>query len=257
MGRTISWISAGAASAVASKFAILDDPETILAYCETGAEHPDNERFLADCEHWLGRSITRIKSAEFTDTWAVWEKRRYLSGFNGAPCTSELKVAPRMDFQLPSDTHVFGYTADKADTARARRMLAEYPLMKQLHPLIERGLTKASVLAIIEGAGIELPVMYRLGFHNNNCIPCVKATSPSYWAAIRKHFPAEFERMARLSRELNARLVILRQEVVNGKRKNVRGFIDEIPADQPIKDPIAPACDFLCHGAAQEIGEAA
>lgn len=258
MSRTISWFSCGAASAVATKLALLDDPNTFPVYCEPGSEHPDNERFLTDCERWFDRRVTRIRSAEFADTWAVWQRRRYLSGVNGAPCTSELKVVPRLDFQLPSDVHVFGYTADKKDAKRAERMQAEYPNMNQRHLLVERGLTKANVLAMIQGAGIELPEMYKLGFGNNNCIPCVKSTSPTYWAAIRKHFPAQFERMVKLSRELDVRLVILRQEKdASGKRFNVRGFIDEIPADWPTLNPIAPACDFLCQSIEQEIGDAA
>lgn len=249
MTRTLCWFSCGAASAVATKLTLADQHDAIPVYCETGAEHPDNERFLVDCEAWFGKPVTRIKSTEYADTWEVWEKRRYLSGINGAPCTRELKFVPRLNFQLPSDTHVFGYTADNLDIARAERMLATYPDMKQRHPLIERELTKANVLALIEGAGIKLPVLYALGFQNNNCIPCVKATSPAYWALVRLRFPAQFARMAALSRELGVRLVILRREA----GKNVRGFIDEIPADQATTNPIAPACDFLCQFAEEDL----
>jgi len=252
-GRTLCWFSCGAASAVATKLVLSEDPTAIPVYCETGSEHEDNERFLADCERWFGRDVVRIKSTRYRDTWHVWEKERYLAGIAGAKCTGELKFVPRLDFQRPSDRHVFGYTADKLDQARANRMLSTYPEMRQRHPLIERKLTKANVLALIEGHGIELPVMYRLGFHNNNCIPCVKATSPAYWAMIRRAFPEQFDRMAKLSRELGARLTILRRE----GGKNVRGFIDEIPLDQPMKDPIAPACDFLCQFATGELDAAA
>lgn len=48
--RTLSWFSAGAASAVATKLMLAEAPCEIV-YCETGAEHPDNERFIADCEN--------------------------------------------------------------------------------------------------------------------------------------------------------------------------------------------------------------
>lgn len=43
--------------------------------------------------------------------------------------------------------------------------------------------------------------------------------------------------MAKLSRKLGARLTR-----ING----VRMFIDEIPADYPTTEAIAPECDFLC-----------
>jgi len=79
--------------------------------------------------------------------------------------------------------------------------------------------------------------MYRLGFTNNNCIPCPKATSPNYWARMRQHFPVEFDRMSRLARELDVRLCR-----IDGERR----FIDEIPEGWPTGDPIQPACDFLC-----------
>jgi hypothetical protein len=200
--RTIVWFSCGAASAVAAKLV----PESLPVYCETGAEHLDNVRFMADCERWLGRPVVRIKSDEYADTWDVWTKRRYLAGIDGAPCTVALKVTPRLLFQRPDDIHVFGYTADKPDADRADRLRANYPELTIRTPLIERGVMKEACLAMVENAGIRLPPMYAMGFHNNNCIPCVKATSPAYWALVRKEFPEQFERMARLSRELDVRL---------------------------------------------------
>lgn len=243
--RIVSWFSCGAASAVATKLAISQAPGPVeIAYCETGSEHPDNERFFADCEHWFGQAITRLKSEKYVDTWDVWERRRYLAGISGAPCTVEMKVSPRLLFQRPTDIHAFGYTADAADRQRANRFWDTYPELTMMAPLIGHELDKAACLSIVQGAGIALPVMYGLGFHNNNCLPCVKATSPAYWALFREHFPDKFERMAKLSRSLGTRLCRI---------KNVRRFIDEIPLDHPTTNPIAPACDFLCHVAEQEM----
>lgn len=243
MSRVVAWFSCGAASAVATKLALRDGPVTPV-YCETGAEHPDNDRFLTDCEDWFGVRITRIKSSEYADTWDVWTKKQYLAGISGAPCTSALKIVPRVEFQRPDDIHVFGYTADASDVARANRLREHYFEMTCRTPLIERGLTKDACLALLQGAGIKLPVLYGLGFQNNNCIPCVKATSPSYWALVRKEFPEQFERMARLARELDVRLCRL-----NGDR----AFIDEIPVDHSVTQAIAPACDFLCHIAEKDL----
>lgn len=237
--RTISWFSCGAASAVATKL----HPEAIPVYCETGAEHADNKRFMLDCEGWFGRQVQSIKSDKYEDTWDVWESRRYLAGISGAPCTVELKVSPRLTFQKPTDIHVFGYTYDGPDIKRAERLRANYPELTIVTPLIDRKLDKSACLEMISRAGIRVPVMYTLGFQNNNCIPCVKATSPSYWALVRLRFPDRFDRMARLSRELGVRLCRI---------KGVRSFIDEIPVDHPTTNPIQPSCDFLCHLAEQE-----
>jgi hypothetical protein len=244
--RVISWFSCGAASAVATKLTLFEHGHDLVtpAYCQTGAEHEDNKRFMTDCEKWFGKPVERLQSDEYLDTWDVWQKRRYIAGINGAPCTVELKVGPRLLFQRPSDIHVFGYTADGPDIARAERLRENYPELTIETPLIERGLTKNACLSMIESAGISIPVMYRLGFQNNNCIPCGKATSPNYWSAMRKNFPVEFQRMAVLARELGARLCRLEGE---------RIFIDEVPTGHPTIDPIAPACDFLCHIAEQDI----
>lgn len=237
--RTLGWFSCGAASAVAVK---LTGAQPV--YCETGAEHPDNDRFMRSCEDWFGQKVTRLRSDQYTDTWDVWHKTRWLAGINGARCTVELKVAPRLEFQRPTDQHVFGYTADGPDCDRARRLSENYPELKLIFPLIERGIKKDACLSMVKHAGIELPPMYAMGFQNNNCIPCVKATSPDYWALIRTKFPREFERMAKLSRDLDVRLCRIKDE---------RRFIDEIPADWPTTNPIQPSCDFLCHLAEQEI----
>ena len=238
MPRTISWFSCGAASAVATKLSIENNSDVLPVYCETGAEHSDNERFLSDCEKWFGTPIHRLKSTKFNSTWDVWEKRKYLAGIDGAPCTVELKIAPRLEFQKPTDIHVFGYTADKNDMTRANRLRMNYPEMMVETPLITLGLTKKSVIAMIERANIAPPPMYALGFQNNNCIPCVKATSASYWALVRKEFPEQFSRMVELSRKLDVRLARIGEE---------RIFIDEIPDEYPTTNPIQPSCDFLCH----------
>lgn len=240
MSRRISWFSCGAASAVATK---ISNPD-LVAYCETGSEDVDNARFMRDCEPWFGKPITQLSSPEYKDTWAVWAKRRYIAGVNGAPCTGELKVSPRLAFQKPGDIHIFGYTADAADIQRAEALRENWPDLQIETPLIDQGLTKAACFSLIESAGIALPRVYAMGFPNANCIPCGKATSPAYWALVRLHFPAEFARMSKISRELGARLAR-----ING----VRIFINEIPDDHPVTEPIAPECDFLCALVEQDI----
>jgi hypothetical protein len=243
MRRTVSWFSCGVASAVATKL-MLAETELEIAYCETGSEHIDNWGFLTECEAWFGQKIEHLRSDTYTDTWDVFERRKYLAGISGAPCTVELKLMPRLAWQRPDDIHVFGYTADAKDVVRADRLRDNYPEMTIRTPLIEKSLTKAACLALVQGAGIELPSMYAMGFHTNNCIPCVKATSASYWALVRQNFPMEFGRMVELSRRLGVRLTR-----INSKR----AFIDEIPLDYPTTDPVQPACDFLCHAVENDL----
>lgn len=246
--RTICWFSGGAASAVATKIALREWPFTEVVYCDTNAEHEDNKRFMADCSAWFDRSITVIGSEEYTDTWDVWEKRKAMSFPHGAPCTLELKLKPRLAFQRPDDIQVFGYTADAGDQKRAAGFRERFFEVDMRAPLIDAGLTKPACLALLQDAGIRPPITYSLGLPNANCIPCPKATSPNYWALIRKEWPDKFNRAAELSRSLGVRLTRI---------ENVRIFIDEIPADWPVTDAVAPACDFMCAIESQKIGEAA
>lgn len=241
MARRLRWFSEGAASAVATMLDIRERGSEAgpVVTCSTGAEDEDNGRFRLDCEPWFGCSVTVIRSEKYDSTWDVWEKRGYMAGINGAVCTGELKFVPRLNFQLPSDIHVFGYTADKLDVARAALLRETYPELRVETPLIDRGITKANCLALVEGAGIRLPRTYGMGFPNANCLKsgCCKATSPNYWALHRKWFPEGFARTAAIARKLGVRLARINDE---------RVFIDEIPADWPTTNPIVPSCDLLC-----------
>ena len=251
MSRRVRWFSDGAASAVATKLDIREHGVDAgpVVICDTGAEDEDNLRFRDDCAKWFGCEITVLSSREYASVFEVWEKRRYMSGHAGAPCSRAMKFVPRLNFELPSDINVFGYTADPSDVKRAKRLVGEFREGGFVTPLIERAISKANCLALLKGAGIKLPRTYAMGFPNANCLEygCSKAQSPRYWALYRKCFPKRFERTAALARELGVMLAVMREEKgEDGKRIVVRGFIDDIPEDFPTTDAIAPACDLLC-----------
>lgn len=199
--RTVCWFSAGAASAVAAKLVLAKNPAAVIAYTDPGSEHPDNERFIRECEQWLGKEVIRLKSDKYKDTWDVWEKTRFIVSPYGAPCTAHLKKSLRYGFERPTDIQVFGYTSEERH--RADRFREQNPGVELVTPLIDHQLTKSDCLAMIERAGIELPSMYLLGYRNNNCIGCPKG-GIGYWNKIRKDFPDSFLRMSILEREIGA-----------------------------------------------------
>lgn len=240
--RVLCWWSAGDASAVATALALKKYPDALVVRIHLTTEHPDNDRFQTDCEKWYGKPIQRIASTEYKDTWEVWEKRRYIAGIQGAPCTGELKKAVRFAFQRPNDLHVFGYTVEEQH--RARRFTEQNFELNVWFPLIDAQLSKSDCHAVVRAAGIEIPAMYRLGFDNNNCIGCPKGGA-GYWNMIRKHFPDHFARMAELSRRLGARLI--RQD---GKRI----FLDELrPETGRQKDEVAIDCTPFCDAVVKEV----
>lgn len=224
MERVVCWFSCGAASAVAAKKAIEKygglKPIDVV-YCDTSKnEDADNPRFMADVEKWLGVKITVIRSEKYTYVEEVFADRRYMSGIMGAPCTVEMKKIPRFNYQMADDINVFGFTADGKERKRIRNFKQNNPDLRLDFVLDGAGITKTKCYGILIQAGIELPRLYREGFKNNNCLGCVKATSPAYWNKVRSYAPEVFKRRAEQSRELGVRLTRL---------KGKRIFLDELP----------------------------
>lgn len=218
--RHIAWFSCGAASAVAAKLTVEKYPcDSQVVYCDTSkSEHPDNMRFLSDIEIWINKRVTTIKSEQYDSIDEVFERSRYMSGIAGARCTIEMKKYPRFLFQSDTDVHVFGFTADESN--RISRFKLNNPDLNLESVLLDADVTKKRCLEMITEAGIKLPAMYGLGYKNNNCIGCVKASSAAYWSKIRTDFPEVFERRAKLSREIGCRLT---------RYKGQRIFLDELP----------------------------
>jgi len=244
MKQTIAvWFSCGAASAIAAA-------KTLELYSSTHIvriinnpvieEDPDNRRFLLDIQDWLNHPIETATNPDYTHCSAekVWDKRRFMSGPLGAPCTIELKKRARQHWEAtnPCDWHVLGFTAEEK-TRYDRFILTERPNV--LPVLIDLNITKQDCVDILQAAGIALPRVYALGYPNANCIGCVKATSPTYWNLVRQQHPEVFQRRASQSRQLGARLVRVR---------NKRIFIDELdPAEKgrPLKT-MTIDCGIFC-----------
>jgi len=117
------WFSCGVASAVACKKTIEKYGEThniLIVNNPVIEEHEDNTRFLKDVEKWIGLPIIEAKSKEFPSASIVdvFEKRKYISGVHGAPCTKFLKKQARYEFETDNriDWHVLGFTIDEKDT---------------------------------------------------------------------------------------------------------------------------------------------
>lgn len=231
--RIVAWFSHGDASAVATKLCLQKfGSDRVKVYCiDVGSEHSDNARFRADCERWFGVKIHVVKSAKYADTWTVWRSRRFLKGPEGAPCTQVLKRAVREEHSGMEDVQAFGFTAEEQD--RAIEFAWRNPEIMLYSPLIEAGLGKNDCHAIVSGAGIEIPAMYRLGYLNNNCIGCVKG-GMWYWNKIRQDFPETFSEMAKLERELDHAIL---KDRTGGETKPL--FLDELKpgkgrkADEP------------------------
>lgn len=247
-GRVIARFSCGAASAVATKFAIEKYGEAVeIYYTDTGSEHPDNVRFRADCEQWFGRKVNVLKSTKYADTWGVFERKRFLVSNKGAPCTTELKRVTGDKILLIGDVEIYGYTIEERHRVESWRAINPERIIEC--PLIERGYDKEQCLGMLERVGIELPAMYKLGFRNNNCIACVKARDNlDYWKRVRLHFPAQFARMAGLERELHT---TINRVTRDGVRSEI--YLDEIEPGPPRGADPKISCGLFCMADADEM----
>lgn len=210
--RIVCWFSCGAASAVATKLAIEENSksespkELVVASIYLANEHPDSERFKDECANWFGVPIIDLWSEKYNaDVDTVIKKTRYMSGVRGARCTKELKKQVRLDWQKHDDIHVFGMTSE--EESRIDSLIDSEPELELWAPLIDKGYTKPDCFKVLNDAGIELPEMYKLGYHNNNCIGCLKAAGAGYWNKIRVDFPDVFDRRAKQEEMLNVALV--------------------------------------------------
>lgn len=229
----VCWISAGISSFIAGYLAG-DVDEWI--YIDISDQHPDSLRFICDVEKIIKKKITILKSQEFDSVEEVIKKYKYVNSPYGAPCTGMLKKAVRkkwenehLNYQL---TYVWGM--DMEEKKRAESIVKNFPEFKHEFPLIDRHLSKQDAHALAERIGIRRPIMYDMGYHNNNCIGCLKG-GKGYWNKIRKDFPTVFQSRARLEREIG-------HSCINGT------FLDELDPDAGrMEKEIMQDCGIMCY----------
>ncbi|HBG71395.1 MAG: hypothetical protein A2W93_14180 [Bacteroidetes bacterium GWF2_43_63] len=237
----VVWFSCGAASAVAAKRTIElygKECRVIVANSPIKEEHEDNRRFLKDISEWIQQPIIEVKNKDFPNASIVevFDKRKYMGGIIGAPCTMILKKEARYQFEksVKINFHVLGFTVDEWER---QKHFNEGERQNTIPVLTTSLITKKDCFNILRKQNIKIPEIYTLKFPNANCVGCVKATSPSYWNLVRECFPNVFECRAEQSRRLGVRLVR-----VKGKRI----FLDELKKSDtgaPIK---SWECGIFC-----------
>ncbi len=230
----VSCFSAGVSSAVATKLAI--DEIDLILYTHIGDQHADTMRFVKDCEAWFGKPVTILQSHHKTVSSAITSNGKYINGQFGAPCTRILKREVRQKWEQENVAlyplqYIWGLDASEGD--RATKILNHLPEFQHRFPLIEKRIWKSEAHEILRASGIKRPAMYELGYHNNNCIGCVKG-GMGYWNKIRVDFPEVFIARAKLERWAGA-------SCISGT------FLDELdPEAGRHEPPIMDECGLLC-----------
>ena len=241
---TVSWFSAGVSSAVATKLAIADIDEIIYTHIDD--QHPDTMRFVKDCEAWFGKAITILQSPakSVANAWLLSGLRRAKTP-QGAPCTKILKRRVRKDWENKHGKYEFTYVwgMDAAESDRLDGLRVSMPDQRHRCPLIEQRIGKAEAHEILRASGIARPVMYDLGYHNNNCVGCVKG-GMGYWNKIRIDFPDVFAARAKLERDVGGSM--LKTNPPRGQKAEPI-YLDELDPQAGRHDgPIVDDCGIMC-----------
>ncbi|SET56107.1 Phosphoadenosine phosphosulfate reductase family protein [Natronincola peptidivorans] len=226
----VSWFSAGVSSFI-SAYLEKDNLDKML-YIHINDQHEDSIRFLKDCEKALGFEI-KILQSRYKSVREVIQQFRYINGAYGAKCTEILKKRVRKEWEHDKKdlTYIWGY--DVGERHRAERLLETMPQFQHKFPLIERNLTKEDCHGMLRELGIKRPIMYDLGYRNNNCIGCVKG-GMGYWNNIRKDFSEVFEERAKQER-------VIGHSCIKGI------FLDELdPYRGKLEDEVMEECSILC-----------
>jgi len=233
--KTVSWFSAGVSSAVATKLAI-DDIDKIL-YTHIDDQHPDTMRFVKDCEDWFGKPVEVLQSPYKTvEAACMMHGRGYINGPHGANCTRHLKKMVRIqwEYEQPLDQELcYVWGMDSSESNRCNRLRDLMDKQQHRFPLLDNGIDKERAHKILQASGIARPAMYDLGYHNNNCIGCVKG-GMGYWNHIRIDFPEVFKARAIMERKVGHTCI-----------KGV--YLDELDPERGRHDPpITDDCGIMC-----------
>lgn len=245
--RVVCQFSCGAASAVATKLALAQHKgaEVMIANAFLVEEDEDNRRFLADCEDWFGQRALQLRDEKYgASADEVWRRKQYMKGPNGAPCSGELKRKVLDEIRRPNDVLVFGFTAEEAD--RFEDFQERNPELKCEAPLVDAGIGKADALAMVQRTGIKLPLAYRQGYANANCIGCPKG-GEGYFNHVRKVHPLVFRARMERQESIGPGAYFFRYRST-GERF---GLKDLDPRAGRHDEPM-PACSFFCELAEQE-----
>ena len=239
---TVSFFSAGVSSAVATKIAINEIDRIVYSHIDD--QHADTMRFVKDCERWFGKPIEIWQHPTYKNVETCCLSVGFIRSPAGAACTSRLKRNLRKEFEKTQTgqrlRYVWGLDTNEKD--RAESIVESMADQDHWFPLIEKGIAKEDAHAMLRAAGINRPKMYELGYHNNNCVGCVKG-GKGYWNKIRVDFPEVFKQRAEMERKIGYSIL--------GKRD---GYLDELdPNAGRHEGPIVDSCGIMCEIIGAEI----
>ena len=234
----ICWISGGVSSLMAG---VLHGNVDKWIYIDIEDQHTDTIRFINDFESEYNVKVIKLKPLYKNVENCI----KIFGGFRNAhtgfaPCTNWLKKRVRKEFELQNSnleiTYIWGF--DSKEIKRAERIIESNQHVNHVFPLIENGISKEECHGIFNKMfNFRRPIMYDMGYPNNNCIGCIKG-GMGYWNRIRVDFPEVFEKRAKLERKLG-------YSILKDRKGNI--FLDELEPHRGNMDmEIFPDCGIMC-----------
>lgn len=234
----VCWLSSGISSFIAG---VLEGDIDEWIYIDISDQHPDSLRFIHDIEKALNINVTILSSSKYHCVEDAILEQRCIRARNGfAPCTNYLKKRVRREWELQHTdyniTYVWGF--DYNEVLRADRLEEAMPNFKHSFPLIRHHFYKSDVHGyFLKHFNFPRPIMYDLGYPNNNCIGCVKG-GMGYWNKIRVDFPEVFKKRSDMEITINSSIL---------KKDGKPLFLKDLPLNAGNMNlEVFPDCSIFC-----------
>lgn len=223
--------------------------QTVAVFADTRAENADLYRFLDDIERLLGIELVRLADGR-TPKQVMMDERCITIG-TMAPCSRILKheVIDRWVTEHFADkpkTLVFGF--DWTEPHRAERIAERMAPTPVWCPLLEPPyVTKQEIGFQLEAQGVQIPLLYRLGFSHNNCDrKCVRA-GQGHYAHLLRVSPDTYAEIEQDEQEISAYLgkeVTILRDRSNGESTplSLAAFRQRIKRNEPYERDLWGGC---------------
>jgi len=195
-----------------------------LIFCDTKSEDEDLYRFLDDAEKYLDVKI--IKLVDGRDIWDCAFQDNFLYNSRVANCSPYLKMRlfKRYIKQYKPNEIIVHIGFDFTEMHRFERTKKHYLPIKIESLIAETSLTKYNMKKQVQCLGIELPLLYRLGFAHNNCGGFCFRAGIGHFKQLYEKLPKRFDYHMNKEQELIKQIgkdVSILKRVRNGKKVNL------------------------------------
>jgi hypothetical protein len=246
--RHVIFFSSGICSYLTARRVCLDagTRETVLLFCDTHIEDPDNYRFLFESAKLLNCKLITLSDGR--TPWQVFADEKCLGNNFKDPCSRHLKrLLARRWVKANCDPNITTlylglswYEEHRVDKNRAAWLpwKTAYPMCDL--PLLDH----CDMLAAVRADGLRPPRLYSMGFEHSNCGGfCVKA-GKAHFRQLLKKLPRRYKHHEQAELNLQQKLgkpVTILTQTLNGitgpmSLKEFREYCEATPNAQHDED---------------------